>query len=145
MCIYWYLHTYICKGAYIYVYRFRRSTVGAAVDKGHNDYGKKEFWEKRYNQNKEHDNEIEKIPDSENREEMSIYEWYLSYDEIKDLLLPEIKQVEIGYVCICVCVYRCTFGYIYSRFVNIQKCMNMNTCIIICINYIHTYIPFQKT
>jgi hypothetical protein len=57
---------------------YRRSTVGAAVDKGTDDYGKKEFWEKRYNT--EDSNEISKKSDigcDGDGEDSTLYEWYV--------------------------------------------------------------------
>lgn len=65
---------------------------GRNIERNDN-YGAKEFWDKRYETTEEHVRtegiKNEGIKDEANR----LYEWYLSYDEFKDILLPELSKI----------------------------------------------------
>ena len=66
--------------------------AGRTVEKEDN-YGQKEFWEKRYNK----EGNIKESKDKEHNENSDVntplYEWYLSFDEFSSLLLPELSQI----------------------------------------------------
>ena len=64
---------------------------GRTVEKEDN-YGQKEFWEKRYN--KEGNIKESKVKEQTENFDINapLYEWYLSFDEFSSLLLPELSQ-----------------------------------------------------
>lgn len=79
-------------------YSLRKNTGRDDILSGKNNerndnYGAKEFWDQRYHNSNEEVSTDGQKNDGEEDETNRLYEWYLSYDEFKDILLPELARI----------------------------------------------------